>query len=43
MPDDEYLAEGQVTGTAAGKPVKGTLSATNFDEKGFCISTMLVS
>ncbi|RSM34718.1 hypothetical protein DMA12_47205 [Amycolatopsis balhimycina DSM 5908] len=43
VPDDEYLAEGQVTGTAAGKPVKGTLSATNFDEKGFCISTMLVS
>jgi hypothetical protein len=43
VPDDKYLVEGAVTGTAAGKPVKGTLSASNFDEKGFCISTMLVS
>ncbi|MEU5260050.1 hypothetical protein [Amycolatopsis sp. NPDC021455] len=43
VPDDEYLVEGEVTGTSAGKPVKGTLSATNFDDKGFCISTMLVS
>jgi hypothetical protein len=43
VPDDEYLVEGQVTGTSAGKSVKGTLSATNFDDKGFCVSTMLVS
>ncbi|WP_439384635.1 hypothetical protein [Amycolatopsis lexingtonensis] len=43
VPDDEYLVEGQVTGTSAGKNVKGTLSATNFDDKGFCVSTMLVS
>ncbi|MEV6830483.1 hypothetical protein [Amycolatopsis sp. NPDC051102] len=43
VPTDKYLVEGQVTGTAAGKPVKGTLSATNFDNKGFCVSTMLVS
>lgn len=43
VPSDKYLVEGQVTGTAAGKPVKGTLSATNFEKKGFCISTMLVS
>jgi hypothetical protein len=43
VPADKYLVEGQVTGTAAGKPVKGTLSATNFDKKGFCVSTMLVS
>ena len=43
VPDDEYLVEGAVTGTAAGKPVTGTLSATNFDDKGFCVSTMLVS
>ncbi|SFW56828.1 hypothetical protein [Amycolatopsis australiensis] len=43
VPDDQFLVEGQVTGTSAGKSVKGTLSATNFDDKGFCISTMLVS
>jgi hypothetical protein len=43
VPDDEYLVEGPVTGTSAGKSVKGTLSATNFDDKGFCVSTMLVS
>jgi hypothetical protein len=43
VPDDEFLVEGQVTGTSAGKAVKGTLSATNFDDKGFCVSTMLVS
>ncbi|MDT7804817.1 MAG: hypothetical protein QOI78_8250 [Actinomycetota bacterium] len=43
VPDDEFLVEGQVTGTSAGKSVKGTLSATNFDDKGFCVSTMLVS
>ncbi|MFI5584849.1 hypothetical protein ACIA5G_07455 [Amycolatopsis sp. NPDC051758] len=43
VPDDEFLVEGQVTGTSAGKNVKGTLSATNFDDKGFCVSTMLVS
>ncbi|WP_103347878.1 hypothetical protein [Amycolatopsis sp. CA-128772] len=43
VPNDKYLVEGQVTGTSAGKPVKGTLSATNFDDKGFCVSTMLVS
>ncbi|GAB3140753.1 hypothetical protein [Amycolatopsis sp. NPDC004378] len=43
VPDDQFLVEGQVTGTSAGKNVKGTLSATNFDDKGFCISTMLVS
>jgi hypothetical protein len=43
VPADKYLVEGEVTGTSAGKPVKGTLSATNFDKKGFCVSTMLVS
>ncbi len=43
VPDDQFLVEGQVTGTSAGKNVKGTLSATNFDDKGFCVSTMLVS
>ncbi|MEU4249686.1 hypothetical protein AB0F15_19975 [Amycolatopsis sp. NPDC026612] len=43
VPADKYLVSGEVTGTAAGKPVKGTLSATNFDKKGFCVSTMLVS
>jgi hypothetical protein len=43
VPDDEYLVEGPVTGTSNGKAVKGTLSATNFDDKGFCVSTMLVS
>ncbi|MEV6440882.1 hypothetical protein [Amycolatopsis sp. NPDC051716] len=43
VPTDKYLVEGEVTGTSAGKPVKGTLSATNFDKKGFCVSTMLVS
>lgn len=43
VPDDQFLVEGQVTGTSAGKDVKGTLSATNFDNKGFCVSTMLVS
>jgi hypothetical protein len=43
VPDDEYLVRGEVTGTSAGKSVEGTVSATNFDDKGFCISTMLVS
>jgi hypothetical protein len=38
-----YLVEAEVTGTSAGKSVEGTLSATNFDSKGFCINTMLVS
>ena len=43
MPTDRSLVVGEVTGTSAGKPVEGTLSATNFDKKGFCVSTMLVS
>ncbi|KDN23821.1 hypothetical protein [Amycolatopsis rifamycinica] len=43
VPNDRSLVIAEVSGTAAGKPVEGTLSATNFDKKGFCVSTMLVS
>ncbi|SED82454.1 hypothetical protein SAMN04489727_9591 [Amycolatopsis tolypomycina] len=43
IPASKSLVVAEVSGTSAGKPVQGTLSATNFDKKGFCVSTMLVS
>ncbi|WP_236808414.1 hypothetical protein [Amycolatopsis albispora] len=38
-PPDETLVSADITGTESGRSVSGSVSATNFDDAGFCIST----
>ncbi len=42
VPDEKFLARAEVSGTMAGTPATGKISATNFDDKGFCVSTFLM-
>jgi hypothetical protein len=41
LDDNDLLVIGQLAGTVAGRQASGTVSATNFDHKGFCVSTFI--
>jgi len=39
--ENDVLVIGELTGTVAGRQATGTVSATNFDHTGFCVSTFI--
>ncbi len=41
LDDNSLLVMGQLSGTVDGHPVTGAVTATNFDQRGFCVSTFL--
>ncbi|HEY3001002.1 MAG TPA: hypothetical protein VGJ44_01520 [Kribbellaceae bacterium] len=41
LDDNSLLVMGQLSGTVDGHPATGAVTATNFDQRGFCVSTFL--